>query len=284
MAKRKPTAEHFECDNETYHSLPGVSNSKLSDFLNYGPELYHGRYIADPPIFPREPASEPMIFGTNCHSVIEAGSVEAVFTVIPRDALNDQGHRKGSAWKQFEAENAGKVLVKDEDLDVYRRILVNVRSHLLAAKILYGPKGHSEFNIRWTDKDSGLLMRSRLDRVDAHEGIIADIKTTKAKNNREISSAIYALGYHRQRVIYGESWQALTSDELDFVFIFVQNAPPYRVLVRDLSESFTELGQQEVRKGLSDLGACMDSGNWTSDQGVDTLDEPGYAKYGYQWE
>jgi hypothetical protein len=275
-------AIHFEADNEHYHSLPGVSNSRLNDFVD-DPALYHGRYVADPPLYPRVEATPDMIFGTNCHSVIQAGSVESVFTIIPRDVLNSDGHKKGFAWKQFAEENGHKTLVKADEVEVYRRILANVKAHNRAASILYGDDGHNEFNIRWTVQETGLLCRARLDRVRPSV-LIGDIKTTNTVDPRRFSSAIFSWGYHRQAAFYSEAWRQLTGDELPFVFIAVRKTPPYSVACYTLDEAYLERGRSEVRSALTQLAECYASGVWTRPAEVIELAEPGYARFQDQWE
>lgn len=275
-------AEHFEATNEQYHAMDGISNSRLSDAIDDA-QLFWGRYLCDPPLYPRVEATEAMQFGTNCHGVIQAGRVDAVFTIIPREALNGEGHRKGAAWKDFYEAHEGETLVKAEEVEVYQRILDNVKAHDRASRILYGNDGHNEFNIRWTDNETGLPMRARLDRVRPSV-LIADIKTTTAKNNRELAQAIYAWGYHRQAHIYREAWMELTGEVLDFAFVFIRKSAPHTVFVRDLAPSFLEIGEQEVRAALADLRRRTDANDWTTNTEIETLEEPRYTRYQSEWE
>lgn len=281
-------AEAFDAGNAEYHAMSGVSNSRLSDFID-DPALYYGRYVADPTLFPRDEPTEAMQFGTNCHAVIQAGSVDAVFTVIPREALNAGGARMGSSWKQFKEENAGRVLVKAEEVEPYRMILANVKAHPKAAAILYGDDGHNEFNIRWTHEETGLVCRARLDRVKP--GVcIADIKTTNTIDPRRFSQAIFSLGYHRQAAFYQTAWERYTREtgqfgaQLPFVFIAVRKTPPYTIACYTLSEDYLRRGHDEVDAAMHSLAECYETGHWAGPDEIVELEAPGYAKFQDAWE
>lgn len=274
-------AELWNCDINEYHAdgINSVSHSELDTFIE-DPALYHGRYITG--IYPRE-ATKALEFGQVFHAVLLGQPLDDFFTLIPEDALNADGHRKGAAWKEFAAEHSGKVLLKDSEFqpidEMYRKLL----SHPAARQILES-EGPAEQSIRWTDPETGLALRCRLDKLS--DLCIADLKSAVSVEPRAFAAAAARYGYARQAAMYQDGVRALAGDEMAFVFIACKKTPAYTVETFTLSERFIELGRQQNRDALRRLAECRATGVWehaTHGQ-VCEIEPPAWLAYESEWQ
>lgn len=272
--------------NSEYHArCDGISNSMLSVFLD-DPALFEGYYVSKR--WQRPSSTTEQAFGSLAHEVILEGGLSRVVE-IPPGVLAKDGSRRGSAWHLFAAENEGATILKPEEIAPLRDIRKNVEDHPVAARLLYESDGETEFSIEWTDDETGLLLRSRLDRLvvksPSFPSLIADVKTCARVDPKSFADSCYRWGYHRQAAFYRRGAEALTGDVLPFVFVAVRKTPPYSVACYELSDDFIEAGEQEVSRGLSAIAACRDSGIWSSSTAnqILTLDAPRWGKFDNEW-
>src|SRR5262245_9918570 len=117
------TAEIWTCDPASYHSdqANSISHSDLEVFRE-SPRLYQGRFITGE--CPRE-ATAALELGTLIHAVVLEPE-NAAYAIIPPEALNADGHRKGAAWKQFAAANEGKLLLKPDEFQPVDAMLAEI--------------------------------------------------------------------------------------------------------------------------------------------------------------
>ena len=277
-------AEHYQCSAADYHGdWTHVGNSMLSDFLDH-PALFYGRHITGR--FPQKERT-PLLKGTALHEdILLPGRLESVVVEIPAHALTSDGKRYGNAWKEFAAENVGKVLLKADELAVVAQMAAAVRRNKRAMHILDGD-GPTEFSIRWECRETGLKRRCRLDKWNQHLGLIGDLKSARDVTPRGFAGAIMDRGYHRQDVYYNDGMEAFSGERLPFVFVAVQNCPPFAVQCYDLSEVFLELGRNEVRDGLSRLSELLGQPEerWVSESAETILTvDPPWNAFNKQWE
>lgn len=184
------------------------------------------------------------------------------FRPIPPDVLASNGARNGGAWKQFAAENHPAILLKEQEFEPISYMLAALREHPKARAILEC-EGHSEYTIRWRDQETGLTLRSRLDRITPL--FIADLKTAHTTNPGQFERHCYQMGYHRQAAFYQDAAQALLGEFRTFVFIAMQKSPPYSVETFVPSSKLVAIGRRENREALRQLAECKASGRWRRD-------------------
>ena len=279
MATVETQSEILTCDDASYHGdYSAVSNTTLGWFIN-SPELYHGIVSGR---FPA-PTFEAAALGSAVHSVLlEGKAIADVAVLIPRDVLSANGSRAGSAWKAFEAENAGKLLLKAGEFTEIETIVNAVRSDAMAARMLAMP-GPTEQAIRWTCKVSGLKRRAKLDK--RADKFVADIKTTSDISPKGFAKSAWTFGYARQAAFYQDAAEALTGERPDVVFIAVEKAAPYRCQCYELDGDFLTMGRDVMEYSLEDLAARIEMDNWTSPSAgkVLTVSAPAWAKYESDW-
>lgn len=255
------TGRLWDVDRPTYFAdRTAVSHSMLEVFIE-DPELFEGRFITGE--YPEEQKA-CYDFGTLVHDAVLQGGTQCVIVEIPRDVLSKSGSKAGFAWEQFEAEHSapGKYLLKSQDIQPIRKCFDAIMRHPKARAILEF-NGEYERPIRWTHRETGLELRSMLDKLTPV--FVGDLKTTTCTNARQFARRAYDLGYFRQAAMYLEAAWELTGDMRGFVFITVRPDPPYAVRTFVPDEDSIGLGRMENLDALRDLARCKETGVYRSD-------------------
>jgi hypothetical protein len=252
---------HVDCTLEEYHATPGVWSNSQKEVLIKSPPLFRGRFLTGE--FLRESSMEFDI-GTVAHAALaDPAGLDNVLAIIPPTALNEQGHRKGAAWKAWSDANAGKIQMKPGEAAPVQAMVRNVREHPKAAMLLDSP-GHTEYTVTWRDEESGLLLRARPDKIAETDvgTVLVDIKTTRTETPREFSNSIVKFGYHRQAAWYMEGCRELGIFPVAFLFIVVDKSPAHECEVYQLDQRAIELGQQQNRAAINELAWRLKTNNW----------------------
>lgn len=259
--------------DEYFADTTRVSNSMRETFRR-SRRLFEGEYITG--TFPRE-TSDTMDFGKAAHALTLESSV--TYVRIPHAVLNAQGHRKGAAWKEFEAAHPGQILLKPEQVDDLQHMVDALQRHPLARDILEAP-GRREVVVHWTDEETGIDIKARLDFLADAFLYVADLKGTTIIEPESWSRHCYKMGYHRQAATYTSAIEAICKKPPSFYFIPVLTEPPYTVEVFELSEMYLDIGREEIAGDLAAMQKCMESGDW-SEPGfgtVKTISPPRYIE------
>lgn len=273
-------AEILQCSNEEYHALrDSWSHSQIED-LHESPALFYGRHVATPPIYERK-RSTAFDWGTVADAALtNPEGADGVMRIIPDYVLNSEGHRKGSAWLNWAKDNAGKILLKRSECAEILRAVEHCKAHPLARRILEAP-GEFQHTIRWTDDETGLVLRCRLDKVAyLSEGLIlADIKTTRNEQPREFSRDAYLWGYFRQAAWYWDGMAELGETPEAWINVAIGKPDPQTTMVYEACPEAIELGQQENRKLLRELAERIAKNDWMQRdrQQLLVLDAPKWA-------
>lgn len=279
-ATDSPSCEVWNVSAEEYHadSANSVSRSELKDF-GISPALYFGRHVMGD--YPRE-ESASLDFGTALHGLCLEGDSGVV--VIPEHVLSKSGSRSGGAWKDFEEQHAGKILMKSHEFAPVEKMLAAIQRHELARTLMFDRAGQNEVSFRWYCKDTGIRRRARLDRLLDDE-VIVDLKSTNDCRPGEFVKSIVKFGYHSQAAYYQDAIESLIGKRIPFVFVAVEKKPPYGCECVRLDEEFLEIGREENLRLLERLADCRNSGNWetlTHGQLV-TLAPPSWLRFRDEW-
>jgi len=290
-------AETWTCTNEEYHASPGVSRSMLEDIAE--PALYHGRYVTGD--IPRRTPSAAMQWGSVADEIVTAPSgLGSTMQLIPPKVLSKSGAKAGKAWKQYANEHADKVLLKEPEYAEFSQIVDGIRSNGMALSLIEMAT-HHQFNIRWTDDETGLLLRCRIDLLLPE--VLVDYKTSRDITPSGFASEIANFGYHRQAAFYRMGARELFGRDMPFLFIVSKNRPAYGCEVYELNdksieldetgetvysfpETFLEIGERQNRANLRQLAKCQSTGKWktpTSGQ-IITLSPPAWLVTQLQYQ
>ena len=231
---------------EGYAAIDAVNWSTLKEMAKSGAHYRHRLTT------PRKD-TPAMRFGRAVHcAVLEPDR-------FPLECVIWDGDRRGNAWKEFAEVNSGRTILKFDEYETCLAVRDAVWSHPAAAPMLDGP---SEIVLEWTDPDTGLACKARLDKV--YEGGPADLKTTKTTDPREFERTSGNLLYHAQLSFYRRGLRECALGGLDAVprIIAVEVEPPYDVVVFRLSDDALIAGDQLVGDLLAHVASCRERGEW----------------------
>jgi len=249
-----PTPKLLNMPAEEYHrDHSRVSHSMLEVFRE-SPRLYYGRFVTRE--YPSD-RTDAMDFGTAAHAMLLED--KRVYVPIPRCALNKDGHRKGPMWKEFAAIHEGKILLTTDQQSTLECMVAELRRHKKAAQLL-GCRGEREHTIHWTDDETGLDMKCRIDIVLEGMAIIGDYKT--CADAAKFDTQLYDMGYHRQDALYRDAVKSVTGEPPQFLFVVQQKSPPYTVRVAPLSPQLVTIGRMQNRQDIAGLIRCRDDDFW----------------------
>jgi exodeoxyribonuclease VIII len=267
-----------EISSEEYHKLPGVSNSRLSVFIE-DPRLYFYQFLSGQYV---EEQKDHFDFGHAVHEISLLGMCNV--EVIPLEVLTKDGKRAGNAWKAYATENAGKMLMKSQDYRAVMRCVEEIQKHPIAGALLAAP-GHAEK--MYSATIDGMLFRCKPDKICTWNGktIVVDLKTTTDTTPNKFVKSIERFGYHRQEYFYRRVLEANQIDVDAFVFIAVNDSEPHCVDCYELDKEWLDYAVQEAEPALQDLRRRTVENDWKSatENSVIRVSPPNYMRFKGQY-
>jgi exodeoxyribonuclease VIII len=253
--------------NEVYHANEAISHSKLELFRRR-PISYYRRFVAKTVARP-EP-TEAFRLGSAAHcAVLEPDQFWQRYALRP-DGIDRRTKDGKAAFAEFEAANAGKTIITQDEKVAVEQMTVAVLLHPLASQLLAA--GSPELSWRVSPENS-LALQCRTDwfnvagcELSSGRPYVADIKTVESLDAdafRNFERACFNFGYHRQAGFYLPLiTEIIGSPVFDFLFIVVEKAEPYGVAVYRLSDAATARGHDETITDLIRLQACIKDERW----------------------
>jgi hypothetical protein len=177
--------------------------------------------------------------------------------------------RAGKDWDAFLAENAGRFIVKQDELDEAKRISEAALSHPLAADVL---RGQCEVPVEWIMNGRKVATHG-LDVLNKPQRFLTDLKTTNCAEPGAFQRAALRYGYHAQCAMYVDAAHSLGVNVEDVFVVAVETAAPYAVTVHRLSPRLLDEGRKLVRLWMEKLRACEEADEW-----------PGYTQSICDWD
>ena len=253
--------------NEQYHANDAISHSKLELFRRR-PISYYRRFVAK--TVARPETTEAFRIGSAAHcAVLEPDQFWSRYALRP-DGIDRRTKDGKAAFAAFETENAGKVVITQDEAGAVQEMTAAVQHHPLASQLLAA--GQPELS--WRVQPSGsLALQCRTDwfnpagcELSGGRPCVADLKTVESLDSdefRNFERACFSFGYHRQAGFYLPLiTEILGSPVFDFYFIAVEKAEPYGVAVYRLSDAATARGHDETIADLIRLQNCIKSEQW----------------------
>lgn len=266
-----------DISNEDYHAMPGVSNSRLKDFME-DPRVYWYKYLSGK-YYPKR--MDHFDFGTAVHSLCLEGDNSNI-VVIPESVLSKSGSRAGGAWKEFAEANAGKELLKQHDYNAVLRCVDAVKRHPVAASLL-SANGFVERSFTYRDPQFELLLRCRPDKIATlpERTIVVDLKTTSSGTTApKFVKTVANYGYFYQEYFYRRVLAQHGIEPSSFVFVVVNVEEPHTVDCYTLDAEFLRLAQDDVENALFALAERTRANDWqVASNSIVELSPPNYLKY-----
>lgn len=215
---------------------------------------------------------------------LRLGRVADLYTLDPARALelvairpDFEGKGSKAARAEWEAENAGKEQVSQDEWDQARRIGDSVHKHTLAARLIQSSKAQA--SAYWTHGETGIKCKARLDLWDGSRRVIGDMKTAIDASGEGFAKAVVNFGYDVQAAFYSDGLEAISEHPVKgFVFIVVEKEPPYAVATYMLDERALQRGREIYQRDLDNLKVCIDRDEWPGyPEGITTLSLPHWS-------
>jgi len=185
---------------------------------------------------------------------------------------------ESKTWRA-EMEEAGRVVIKDDQLATARAQIDAIYSKPEAAALLDG----AQYQVAFRHKTKHPFGSKGLIDILPNDGeTIVDLKTcvaTALESKRSLSKYIFDWMYHVQAGCYCEGYAIASGQErARFKFIFVTSTAPHRVAVVELPIAAIMLGADIYRNGINRFANCLESNVYPSIwDGEVLLDLPQYA-------
>lgn len=169
---------------------------------------------------------------------------------------------------------AGQEILTAQEAETVRAMAAAIRRNRDAMALLKGTK--RERPIFWTDEDSGLKCKAK---IDAYKrGIMIDLKTTQDAETDAFTREALRYGYDVQAAHYISAYQSTeTSVMPEWYFIAIEKAEPYIVNVLRADAGFIDHGYIIRQQLLERLKKCRESGAYPG-YGVNDLCLPAWAE------
>lgn len=248
--------QRAECD---YSLVRGVNISSLL-YMGVSPKHYRD-YLQHGGIETRQ-----MSLGTAAHAaVLEPLRFQTEFAVWDKEKKNgDMAARKGKDWDAFVAEHAGQTIITPAEHEHACAIAGAVRSDALAMRYL--SKGEPEVSLQWTDRETGILCKGRIDwdvDLEFPHACIIDLKTARDVSSWGFCSSASKLDYHTRMAWYADGYEEITGRKPDVIVVAVEPKRPYDVVCYNLEDDpELDTGRDEYRRLLDRLAQCTRDNEW----------------------
>lgn len=281
---------HEPADSYYRRRLDEASASGLKQMLRSPAHFRH--WCEDPEADRDTPA---MTFGRAFHTaVLEPDVFAATYAVLPEGApqrptramLDAKGKRSPSSeeriawWGQWDADNAGMIVLSAEDYDRAQRMADSVRAHPVAAGLLVG--GERETTFRWQDQGTGLACKARADLYLRGEYLM-DLKTCRDASAEGFARAVVSYGYDVQQGHYLDGIRSNGDEIRWFVFLACESEAPYVCQPHVLDVRGEERGFNMRQRAIRRQTECLQTGHWPgySDELIETA-LPAWAFFGIE--
>ncbi|MCP4900074.1 MAG: hypothetical protein GY906_24150 [bacterium] len=340
----------FDLDEAWYHAEPRLSNSGIKWLMVSTLDFWIRSWLN--PNRPEDEDTEPKRIGKAYHRRIVEGRALFEKSYAPKLDISDYGHvlrtseeikaalqdkdlpRTGNKaqlikrlreadpsvplWSSIEAaykeSNAGKEFLDRDLMDRIEIAAAMVEKHPTVSKCFQG--GYPEVSILWTDEETGVKMKARLDYLKAQA--IIDLKTYSNVYDRPIDRAIstaMANGrYHIQAAIYSHAVERAKemvhdgkivccqndvddrwlkqfvnhphaeSEPHTFVFVFQQQgiAPVARAKIMPREMTTMDIGWRVAQEQMQIFAQCQKkfgADPWIDETPIESFDDESFPNY-----
>lgn len=270
-----------------YRAHPYVANSDLSVVRRRSPA--HAVVKREEP----SPDTPAKLDGRALHcAILEPNDFARRYCAKPADAPRDLRHHRNAKspspdtlfsirwWDDFEAANAGKIILDQADIDEKLFIADRIRSHPRLRGFFDAP-GVNEASLFAHDPETGAGVKARHDRRVVIGGyrVCLDPKSTEDARADAFMRSAYNYDYFQQAAFYTDisEW---CGEPLDlFLFIAFEKVRPYAVKVYEVQANELSFGREQYRIALNTWAECVKNNEFPGyDDDIEPLPLPSYAK------
>ena len=167
------------------------------------------------------------------------------------------------AFEEAESSMADRMLLCPT---VWKEKLVDMLDAYLAnpeTRALLEIEADNEVTMVWTDKETGIECKGRLDRAAIKSSLLIDFKTTRDASEEGFKKSVREFGYHIQDAFYRSGYEEVFGEKpAGFAFPLIEKEPPYLTNLCQLSDDALEAGDYIFRRNLRHYADCIDKGHF----------------------
>lgn len=249
-------AIHSRMPADEYRAIDAISITRLKELrrspLHYRHALEHPKQTG------------PLSLGVAAHcATLEPERFGREFAVWSRrsETTGNLCPRNGKWWDAFQAENAGKTIITEDECTPALALAAAVRADPVAAPYL--ESGEPEAAMTWTGW--GRPCKGRVDWLTNRDGepVLVGLKTARDCRPFIFGSASAKLGYHLQWGFYLNGYSIIKDGVRPrMVEIVVESAPPHAVVVYRIPDDVLLQGEEEFLQLLEVLDRCERNNEW----------------------
>lgn len=249
---------------ERYREHPGVSASDLKA-MQRSAAYAKARISTD---------TKATVFGSAIHcAVLEPDQIDTRYAIDPESPKGGYpaGWRNTKEYKALAANitNSGIQLLAREEYEALSVIRDRVAAHEIG-KQLHALDGHREASVFVADEDFGLVRKCRPDWLVPTARMVVDIKSTRNHKSGPFARDCKTYGYALSAAYYLDTIDQEIPVE-HYVFLAVNNTPPFEVAAYVLDQDSISQGRHEYRRELARWAECASRDVWPS--GPSTIEE-----------
>lgn len=209
--------------------------------------------------------TKAMAFGHAAHCIVlEPGRFATDFVKAP--VISRRSNAGKAAFAAFEQAHAGRTILLPDEYQRCEELARSAETHPLVRRIM-ATRGVNEVGIAWTDAETEVPLKSRLDRLGLYIDewpTIIDLKTAADASAWAFGAAVHRYSYHQQAALYLDGAEALAPVQGDrrYVFVVIETDPPYAIAVYELDPDAVQQGRDEYRRNLRTLVRCRETDHW----------------------
>lgn len=161
----------------------------------------------------------------------------------------------------YEQQTFGRTVLSENDWRITKAITYRVRKHPSASELL--SDGKAEQSIFWTDAETGVKCKGRLDWLTPVNNTILDLKSTMDASLEGFQRSITKYRYYVQAAMYLDGLQAITGLHQEyFIFAAWEKRSPYASALYYATPEMLQAGRDEYKRLLKIYAKCLESDNW----------------------
>jgi hypothetical protein len=252
-----PDGVHPNVSDKIYHQRHlGVVSKSVCDLIDRSPAHYKA-WVDGVAEDDSTPALE---LGRAFHcALLEPDRFLETYTAEPDfgDCRKADNKKRRDEWR---AEHAGFEMLSEEAFRSVEGMAASARKHPLAKQMIQN--GKSELTLKWTDQETGLTCKSRLDYYVESHAMILDAKSCLDARESKFKRDIVNYRYFVQDALYRSAALELFLPVKHFVFIAIEKSPPFAVATYTLDAEGIAKGYGAARANINMLAFCKKTETW----------------------
>ena len=277
----------YAMSDKDYFAAEAINNSGLKAML-VSPA--HFKWQQDHP----KEATKDMLAGSACHcAILEPDQFMSRYAVLPDNAParptpqmlaakkpSESSQQRIQFWQTFEAQNADKEILTNEQAAEFMHIGQTIRDHPELKRFFEA--GKAEQAVFGIDPETELLCKCKPDylTVVGKYKVMLEMKSTDDARPGPFQRKAMNFGYFQAAAFYPDvmEWAGLGAPDLYLIVAFERD-PPYGVKIYEVPDEAKDYGRRQYRAALNLYKHCLDMGEWPNyDTTIEILELPRWAR------